>query len=196
MQRDSASCREESLETVPESVTSLWIVAAVIRSFFKASEASSACTTSISICPSLRGPLAGADPVPSAIAPPKAITASQPKVFEYTGFNQWHMPFSSLLRNRAAIPPLDAKLDIPSLVYNRPQEKVPLKVQRTQDRGTISPALPTATAPAPASAGRLATRLSAQLLIVRKEHLKDRSRRPRAICRHGSAHAPCPDASG
>jgi hypothetical protein len=76
---DSASCFEESLETVPDSVTSLSIVAAVIRSFFRASEASSACTTSISICPSLRGPLAGAASCANAIAPAKAITPTEEK---------------------------------------------------------------------------------------------------------------------
>jgi hypothetical protein len=53
---DSASCFDASLETVPESVTWLWIVAAVIRSFFRACESSSAFTTSISIWPSLRCP--------------------------------------------------------------------------------------------------------------------------------------------
>ena len=57
---DSASSLEASLDTVPESVTSPWMVAAVIRSLFSALEASRACTTSISICPSVRWSIGGA----------------------------------------------------------------------------------------------------------------------------------------
>src|ERR1700758_2815217 len=74
---DSASCFEESLDTVPDSVTSLWIVAAVIRSFFRACEPSRACTTSISICPSLRGPFDGAASCARAITPAKASTPAE-----------------------------------------------------------------------------------------------------------------------
>jgi hypothetical protein len=70
---DSASLREASSETVPESVTSLWMVAAVMRSFFRGWEASSAFTTSISICASVRWPAVAAAPLE---APAGAFWAS------------------------------------------------------------------------------------------------------------------------
>jgi hypothetical protein len=74
---DAARSFDAALETVPESVTSPWTVAAVMRSFLRAVDASRACTTSISICPSLRCPAAGAASFwATAIAQPRANTAA------------------------------------------------------------------------------------------------------------------------
>src|ERR1019366_773346 len=56
------------------------MVAAVMRSFLRACDASRACTTSISICPSLRW-LAGAASCARPIAPLKATTAAQAKAW-------------------------------------------------------------------------------------------------------------------
>src|SRR6185437_15752227 len=57
---DAARSLSAWLATVPESVNSLWMVAAVMRSFLSGAESSSAFTTSISIWLSVRWPDAGA----------------------------------------------------------------------------------------------------------------------------------------
>src|SRR5271157_5409380 len=73
------------------------MVAAVIRSLFSALDASRACTTSISICPSLRCPAAGAASWASAMAPHSTTSAAQARAWGKTRLRNGRFIFMFLL---------------------------------------------------------------------------------------------------